>query len=148
MQKNIGEYGFAFLMGFFLYTMMEIMGRGYTHWTMGIAAGVTMSVLYHMEDRLSASRLTRALLGGLFVTAAEFTVGVFDNIIMGWQVWDYSGLRFQLFGQVSLLFSLLWCVLCYFAVGFCDRIWLLFHEVSAGAQTPEEAAEQSHQRRQ
>ena len=122
MQKNIGEYGFAFLMGFFLYTMMEIMGRGYTHWTMGIAAGVTMSVLYHMEDRLSASRLTRALLGGLFVTAAEFTVGVFDNIIMGWQVWDYSDMPLNLMGQICPMFSALWYVLCFLGILICRRI--------------------------
>lgn len=136
MRKDIGEYGITFLMGFFLYTMMEIMGRGYTHWTMGVAAGAALSVLYHMEHRLNASRLTRALLGGLFVTAAEFTVGVFDNIIMGWRVWDYSSLRLQLFGQVSLIFSLLWCVLCYFAIGLCDQIFALFHPDTQSAEEP------------
>ena len=129
MKENIGEYGLTFLMGFFLYTLMEIMGRGYTHWTMGCVAGAALCVLYHMEDRLDASRPVRALLGGLFVTAAEFTVGVFDNIIMGWHVWDYSDMRLQFMGQVSLLFSLLWCVLCYFAVGICDKIHALFHDV-------------------
>ena len=138
MKKDLGEYGIVFLLGFFLYTLMEIMGRGYTHWTMGIVAGIAMTVLYHMEQRLHASRLTRALLGAMFVTAAEFTVGVFDNIIMGWKVWDYSNLHFQVLGQISLLFSLLWCVLCYFAVGLCDWIYQCFHSVSAEAQTPEQ----------
>ena len=131
MKKEPGEYGIAFLIGFFLYTMLEIMGRGYTHWTMGIAAGAAMAVLYAMEHRLQASRITKALLGAGFVTAAEFTVGVYDNLIMGWDVWDYSDMHFQILGQVSLLFSLLWAVLCYFAIGLCSSLYAAFHPEEA-----------------
>ena len=112
----------VFLTGFFLYTGFETALRGYTHWTMGILGGCVMALLYHMECRLTASRAEKALLGALFVTCAEFTAGVAENIVLGWQVWDYSELPFNLLGQICPYFSLLWFALCLPAGLLCTRI--------------------------
>lgn len=120
--KQIGGYGIAFLFGFFLYSMLEIAFRGYTHWTMALTGGIVLTVLYDMEQRLHAHFLLRALLGALFITAIEFTVGVADNILMGWQVWDYSDTPMNLLGQICLPFSALWFLLCIPAGAFCRRI--------------------------
>ena len=118
------RHGFvpAFLAGFFLYTGFEIALRGYTHWTMGLLGGTVMVTLYHMECFLTASRVQKALLGALFITCAEFTAGVIENILLGWQIWDYSKLPLNLFGQVCPYFSLLWFVLCLPAGQLCVRI--------------------------
>lgn len=125
-EKHIGEYAAAFLLGFFLYAMLEIAGRGYTHWSMGILGGGTLALLYHMELRIP-SRPMRALLGGCFVTAAEFTCGVCENLILGWEIWDYSDLHIQLLGQISLLFSLLWIALCFLATFLCSLLYRQYH---------------------
>ncbi|MBR5370854.1 MAG: hypothetical protein IK130_01430 [Oscillospiraceae bacterium] len=127
MQKQPGEYLTAFLLGFFIYTLLEITGRGRTHWTMGILGGIVLAVLYSMEGSLPAGRIVRALLGAVFVTSAEFTAGVFDNLIMEWDVWDYSDRPLNILGQVCPLFSLVWVVLCFLAGLLCTALYEQFH---------------------
>lgn len=119
MNKRAGEYACVFLFGFFLYAMLEIAGRGRTHWTMGLLGGAALVYLYSMEQRLHEPVYMRALLGAVFVTAAEFAVGVFDNLIMGWAVWDYTDRAYNLSGQICPLFSFLWFLLCFPACGIC-----------------------------
>lgn len=135
MKKHPGEYAVAFLFGFFLYAMLEIGGRGYTHWTMGVLGGFSLTVLYSMEQRLNEPRWVCALLGTLFITAAEFTVGVFDNLIMGWQVWDYTDRSFNVLGQICPLFSALWFILCFPAFQLCGMIYRQYHREAAPLQT-------------
>lgn len=123
MRQPIAEAGLAFLSGFFLYAMFEIAGRGYTHWTMALLGGCTMAVLCKMERDLPQEPFwVRGLLGACFVTGAEFTVGVFVNLILGWAVWDYSALPLNLLGQVCLRFSALWFVLCRIAARYCRQL--------------------------
>ncbi|MGN0647438.1 MAG: hypothetical protein ACI4J3_02265, partial [Oscillospiraceae bacterium] len=121
--KNFTGFGVAFLFGFFLYAMLEIAFRGYTHWTMCLTGGIALMVLYDMELRLNAHYLWRAFLGAVFITAFEFAVGVADNLLMGWRVWDYSDLPMNILGQICLPFSALWFVLSLIAGIFCRRIW-------------------------
>ena len=127
MQKYPGEYTLIFLFGFFLYAMLEIAGRGYTHWTMGILGGCALVYLYSMEQRLHEPLYMRALLGAFFVTAAEFTCGVFDNVIMGWAVWDYTDRAYNLRGLICPLFSLLWYLLCIPACLLCRLLYRRYH---------------------
>lgn len=127
--KQIGEYIIAFLTGFFLYGLLEIAGRGYTHWTMTLMGGTVLCVLYHMEGK-GLRRVENALFGAIFVTAAEFTVGVLDNLIMGWEVWDYSDVPLNLYGQICLPFSILWFILCVPASFLCSAIFTKYHPKS------------------
>lgn len=131
MHQRCGEYASAFLFGFFVYTLLEIAGRGRTHWTMGLLGGAALAVLYSMEYRLRAGHFTRALLGALFVTASEFAAGVLDNLILGWAVWDYSDCPFNLLGQICPLFSGIWFLLCYLASLFCTVLYRQFHPCAA-----------------
>ena len=129
MARDSGEYTALFLFGFFAYCFFEIAARGRTHWTMGLLGGAVLCVLYSMRQ-LSEPRWVCALLGALFVTAAEFAVGVYDNLIMGWEVWDYSGRPLNLLGQICPLFSGLWFILCFFALRLCGRFRLQYHPLS------------------
>lgn len=63
-----------------------------------------------------------ALAGAALVTAAEFAVGCVVNLLLGWNVWDYSGWRVQLLGQICLVFCLLWYLLC-LGVLWVFRAW-------------------------
>lgn len=47
---------------------------------------------------------------GSAITAVEFVVGLVLNIWLGMGVWDYSGLPFNLMGQICLPFWALWVV--------------------------------------
>ena len=117
-KKSPGEYIAVFLFGFFAYGLFETALRGYTHWTMVLLGGMTAVLLYSMN----MPPVQGALYGTLFVTAAEFTVGVFDNLIMGWHVWDYSTQPLNLLGQVCPVFSALWYLLCFLGILLCRRI--------------------------
>ena len=120
---KIIEYLSAFAAGAFIYTVGEIMFRGYTHWTMTLTGGACLAVLYMWNELLpSDAHATRWLIGAASITLIEFAVGCVVNLGLGQHVWDYSGLRFNFLGQISLLFSLLWCLLSIPAYALCDMI--------------------------
>lgn len=119
---KLAHYLFVFLMGFFLYAFVEVAGRGYTHWTMCITGGIVLSIIYTLSNRNSTSLIKTCLIGTLAITLIEFVVGVFDNIIMGWQVWDYSNMPLNILGQVCPLFSMLWFLLCIPSYYICRMI--------------------------
>ena len=45
------------------------------------------------------------------ITAIEFVAGAIVNVRLKLNVWDYSKMPLNLYGQVCLPFSLLWCLL-------------------------------------
>ncbi len=45
------------------------------------------------------------------ITTLEFIVGYIVNIILKWNVWDYSNMPFNIMGQICLGFSTLWFAL-------------------------------------
>lgn len=62
------------------------------------------------------------LLGTIIITVLEFITGYIVNIKLGLNVWDYSNLKFNIKGQISLIFSFAWFVLSYFVVRLDDYI--------------------------
>lgn len=119
---KIHQYFFTFLMGFFLYALVEMTGRGYTHWTMCITGGIVMSTLYHINRRNTMTLIKSCFLGSVIITSIELPVGIFDNIIMHWDVWDYSDLPLNFMGQICLFFSIYWFILCIPAFFICRMI--------------------------
>ena len=96
------------------YGLIEILYRGYTHWTMILTGGVLFFILFHFNRRYRNEPLwRRCLAGAVIITAVEFVVGYVVNILLGWNVWDYSGNGIQLMGQISLISSVMWFFLCY-----------------------------------
>lgn len=109
---KFSQYLIVFFMGYFMYCLFEISTRGYTHWTMGITGGFILSVLYVLNSRNTVTLMKSCFFGSVFITLTEFFVGIFDNIIMHWKVWDYTDMPFNLMGQICLPFSCLWFILC------------------------------------
>ncbi|MBR6968746.1 MAG: hypothetical protein IKH78_09450 [Ruminococcus sp.] len=109
-------------MGYFCYSLIEIVMRGYTHWTMSLTGGAVLSVLYALNSRRTMTLIRSCLLGTVMITAIELTVGIFDNLIMDWQVWDYSDMPLNFLGQICIPFSCFWFVLCIPARFLCRRI--------------------------
>lgn len=116
---KLSQQLFAFLMGYFIYSLLEIVMRGYTHWTMSLTGGTVLSLLYLINSRRTMTLIRSCFIGALIITAIEFAVGVFDNIIMHWNVWDYSDVPMNLFGQICLPYSCFWFLLCIPAYYFC-----------------------------
>lgn len=113
---------FAFLMGYFCYSLIEILIRGYTHWTMALTGGTVLAILYAVNSSRTMTLIKSCFIGAVIITAVEFAVGVVVNIIFGWNVWDYTDIPLNLFGQICLPFSGLWFLLCIPAYYVCTGI--------------------------
>ncbi len=107
----------TFGLGAFLYALIEIVWRGHTHWSMMIAGGLSFLSFSVISEKLSRFRLpVKCVVGSLTVTVIEFIFGVIFNLILKKGVWDYSDKPFNLLGQICLLFSVLWGLLCIVAI--------------------------------
>lgn len=121
--NSIGAKILAFLTGCFIYSLLEILSRGFTHWTMTLTGGVILTILYEMFTHLKEVPFwQKCIIGSLIITAVEFTVGVTVNIILGWNVWNYSDMPFNILGQICLPFTVLWFFLCIPAGFVCRAI--------------------------
>ncbi|MBQ8928115.1 MAG: hypothetical protein IJ055_07590 [Oscillospiraceae bacterium] len=104
----------TYLTGFFLYALIEIAARGYTHWTMALTGGTALallSVLFAAAPQRMPMPL-RYLCGAFVITALELTVGCAVNLHLHWHVWDYSRLPLNFRGQICPLYSTFWFLLC------------------------------------
>ena len=115
--KKISEYLFLWGIGGWIYYSLEIIFRGFSHWSMFLLGGICMMFftyqgeLVHWQDDF----LRQVLRCSIFVTAMEFITGIIVNKWFALHVWDYSCMPFQLFGQICLPFMILFACLC--AVG-------------------------------
>ena len=57
----------VFLLGGWAYAMMEILFRGYTHWTMVLTGGACILTLYIMSDWLLSQPIVVAALAGAII---------------------------------------------------------------------------------
>lgn len=99
-----------FLAGGFIYGLMEIAYRGHTHPSMFVLGGLCLVWIGGFDSfyRRTPPLWAQVLLGGVFITTAEFVCGLILNVWLGLRVWDYSNIPFNFMGQVSPRFCALW----------------------------------------
>lgn len=110
---------FLFLIGGGLYTGIEMLWRGRTHWTMFVLGGTCFAVVGLLNEykfKWKDSLIVQSLIGAVIITVLEFFTGCIVNLWLGWDVWDYSNLPFNLCGQICLYFSLIWILLSTIAI--------------------------------
>lgn len=107
------EQAVIFIFGAISYSAIEILWRGHTHWTMSLAGGICAVLIYMFSEYYSdLPLLTKSFAGAVIITVIEFGTGLIVNIMLKWDVWDYSRMPFNLYGQICLLYSVLWFLLC------------------------------------
>ena len=125
-----------FLFGGALYSMIEVLSRGFTHWSMTVTGGLCLVIMYrHFTTHPHDPLLLKCLFGAIVITLLEFIVGCIVNLWLGWNVWDYSDLMFNLFGQICLPFSILWFFLTIPAVALSRFFSIRFEEISGETTT-------------
>lgn len=129
--KIVLEYVFLWLFGGIIYYAFEVIFRGFSHWSMFILGGICMCFavwqgsVRQWQDPFWI-QLVRCM---MFVTSCEFATGIIVNKWMGWNVWDYTGMPFQLFGQICIPFMLLFGALSGIGILLGGLIqWKLFGE--------------------
>ena len=128
--KTICKYIAIFTSGAIVYMCLEILWRGWTHWTMGILGGLCMVLIGLINEILpdDTPLLVQAPLASIIITTLEYYTGYILNIKLGLEIWDYSQLPLNVDGQVCLYASLLWLVLGIVAVVLDDAVRSLFGE--------------------
>lgn len=118
--NNLLKTLLLFLTGGVIYSAIEILFRGYTHWTMAVAGGLCLTLIYLMDSFTKNSSLAlKCLFGSLIITAVELSVGLIVNTALGWNIWDYSHLPLNLMGQICFPFSVIWMLITVPALYIC-----------------------------
>jgi len=118
---SLREYSLAAGTGGVVYAMLEVLWRGYTHWSMILAGALCAALLYRIR-LTGAPLLFRCLMGTVCITLVEFAIGCTVNLWWKLDVWDYSSMPFHLWGQICPAYTALWFFLCPPAFWLCGRI--------------------------
>ena len=103
-----------FLAGGLGYLGLELIWRGWTHYSMFFAGGVCFLLL----GALNRTRLplpVRMLMGAGVITCVELLAGLLVN--RDYAVWDYRDAPLNFRGQICLPFTLLWVPVSLGAMG-------------------------------
>jgi uncharacterized membrane protein len=125
------KYLCLFFIGGFIYYFIEIIWRGYSHWSMFILGGICFIVLGNINNILSweTPLIYQSILGSIIITILEYITGYIVNIKLNWDVWDYSDLPLNIDGQVCLLFSLIWLIISTIGIILDDYLrYFIFKE--------------------
>ena len=125
MNKLLKYYTLGTLGGT-VYVFIELMWRGYSHWSMFLLGGVCFIALGLINEVIpwEMPLTAQMFIGCAIITALEFITGCIVNLWLGWDVWDYSELPCNLLGQISLKSSVGWYFLS--AVGIVFDDWLRY----------------------
>lgn len=118
--------------GGLIYTSIEMLYRGYSHWTMFLVGGLAFYMIGYVNEYIQWDMplYKQMAIGMLIITCLEFITGFIVNIILKWNVWDYSNVPFNVLGQICLPFCTIWYFLSLVGIILDDyiRYWLFGEE--------------------
>lgn len=128
--KNLIKHLILLLTGGALYYCIELMARGFSHWTMLFVGGICFILIGIINEIMPKIPLVwQMILSAVIITAVEFVSGCILNIWLGLDIWDYSDETFNLIGQISLKHSIYWFFLSSIGIILDDYIrYFLFGE--------------------
>ena len=128
--KYLISFLFIYTFSGITYYLIEILYRGYSHWTMFVCAGVCGLGLALINDggyRFETDYRIQVLTGTALCTFLEFIVGKIFN--SNYEIWDYRGLigTLRIFdNQINLFFVGVWALISIIAIPMLDLVqWQL-----------------------
>ena len=124
MNKNFALKEFIiFLIFGLIYIIIELLYRGHTHYSMFIVGGICGVLIGLINDNTpDMPLLPQCILGTVIITIIELLTGLFLNVYLGLNVWDYSNQPFNFMGQICPQFCIVWCILSILVIRIDD--WL------------------------
>lgn len=103
-----------------VYFLLEVAFKSFTghperiSWTMLVVAILLTIPVERAGEQLpwEVPLWLQALCCAALVTAVELIAGCIINLWLGWDVWDYTAMPGNLWGQICPQYSAIWWVLC------------------------------------
>lgn len=112
--KKLGIYLIVGVVGGVLYFLIELLYRGYSHWSMFLLGGIAF-LFCGAQGRAVKWRdplIKQLMRCGIFIAVAELMTGLLVNRWLGLRIWDYSDLPFNVMGQICPHFIVAFMGLC------------------------------------
>lgn len=77
----------------------------------GGLCGVLIGILNDKPKYYNLRMWQQMLIGGSLITIVELTSGIYLNLYLHLNIWDYSYAKYNLWGQICIRDSILWCLL-------------------------------------
>ena len=100
-----------FAIGGIVYIIIELLWRGYTHFSMFILGGMCFFLVGRINENRKIPLVTQMVIGAAIITLLEFICGYIVNIRLGLDVWNYADMPMNIMGQICLPYTLAWFVL-------------------------------------
>lgn len=127
---NLLKYSFLFSFGGIVYLLIELLWRGYSHWSMFILGGLCFVLLGLINEKYTwdVPLPIQMLVGAFIITLMEFISGCILNLWLGLDVWNYYDMPFNIMGQICLPYMILWFLLSPVCIITDDYIRYLFFD--------------------
>ncbi|NLY67657.1 MAG: hypothetical protein GX069_08865 [Tissierellia bacterium] len=131
--KELKKLLILLIIGGNIYYLLEIIWRGYSHFSMFILGGLCFILIGLINESPKTKHLPliiQQIISCIIITTLELIFGLVLNIWLRLNIWDYSGLKYNFMGQISLSFSVLWFFLSLPAIVLDDylRYWFFGEE--------------------
>lgn len=128
--KKALKYLFLFFFGGIVYILIELLWRGYSHWSMGVLGGMCFILLGLINERYTwdIPLWIQMLLGSFIITLLEFIAGCILNLHFHLNIWDYYDMPFNILGQICLPYMILWFFLSPICIVADDYIRYIFFD--------------------
>lgn len=126
--KYFFKYFILLLVGGTAYYVIEVLARGFSHWTMFLVGGICFILIGLINEITPKIALLKQMgISAIIITLIEFISGCILNIWLGLNIWDYTDEPFNFLGQINLKHSLYWFLLSSVGIIIDDYIrYLLF----------------------
>lgn len=127
---NLLKYSFLFSFGGIVYLLIELLWRGYSHWSMFILGGLCFVLLGLINEKYTwdVPLPIQMIIGTFIITLLEFITGCILNLWLGLDVWSYSDMPLNIMGQICLPYMILWFLLSPVCIITDDYIRYLFFD--------------------
>ena len=137
--KNILRRLVLFYVGFSTYITIEVLFHsrmrmfemGWSYIASGIMGAAAFMILDMFNNNISwdIELQYQMIVSGIVVTLIEFLVGIVSVFVFHVHMWDYSNLKFNLYGVICPQFFIFWVLLSAIAILLADVInYYVFNE--------------------
>lgn len=128
--KHFAKYLILLFIGGFAYYGIEVLARGFSHWTMFLVGGMCFILIGIINEITPKMPIIRQMfLSAIIITIIEFVSGCILNLWLGWNIWDYSENFGNILGQICPKHTIYWFLLSSVGIVVDDYIrYFLFGE--------------------